>query len=83
MKKFILAAIFVLTASFAFAGQWQGVDETVVEKAAIEHGVKPRPLIPGFQGDAQLFVFLAAGVVGGFAAGYFYRGLKGGKDSGQ
>lgn len=58
------------------ADKWPGVDETVVEKIAGEHGRVPRkPLIDTDQGDLLLFVFLTAGAVGGFAAGYCWRML--------
>lgn len=57
-------------------GEWQGVDETVVEKVAREHGrVAGRPLMDPGQGDLPLFLFLIAGAVGGFAAGYYWRTL--------
>jgi len=56
--------------------KWQGVDESVVEKVAHEHGREAHtPLINTDQGDLLLFVFLMAGVVGGFAAGYYWRNL--------
>ena len=55
---------------------WTGVDEAVVEKVAKEHGREARkPLINTDQGDLLLFVFLLAGAVGGFAAGYYWRVL--------
>jgi cobalt/nickel transport system permease protein len=55
---------------------WSGVDESVVEKVAKEHGREARsPLINTDQGDLLLFVFLLAGAVGGFVAGYYWRTL--------
>lgn len=58
------------------AEKWPGVDETVVEKIAREHGRPSRdPFINTDQGDLLLFVFLVAGAVGGFAAGYWWRAL--------
>lgn len=55
---------------------WSGVDESVVEKYAKEHGREARePLINTDQGDLLLFVFLLAGAAGGFAAGYYWREL--------
>ena len=58
------------------AAAWGGVDESVVEKYAEEHGRSARePFINTDQGDLLLFVFLLAGVVGGFAAGYYWREL--------
>ncbi len=68
-------AVFSSVAAFA-EGKWKGVDETVVQEIAKEHGRKPvTPLINTDQGDLLLFVFLGAGTIGGFAAGYFYRKL--------
>lgn len=58
------------------ADKWQGVDESVVEKHAKEHGRETRtPFINTDQGDLLLFVFLLAGAIGGFAAGYYWRSL--------
>ena len=59
---------------------WTGVDEAVVEKIAKEHGREAKqPFIDVGEGDLQLFVFLRAGAVGGFAAGYYWRKLVGEK----
>jgi cobalt/nickel transport protein len=68
--------LFVLN-FFALAPKpWTGVDESVVEKIAKEHGHEARrPFIDPGEGDLLLFIFLAAGVVGGFAAGYSWRML--------
>jgi len=80
MKK-MLIPILVLSALGIVVGwvalnkeaQWSGVDETVVKKFAEESG---RPPAESFiRGDALLFFFLIAGTVGGFVAGYYYRGL--------
>jgi len=55
---------------------WQGVDETVVERIAVEAGRPPRePFLNTDQGDLLLFLFLLAGAVGGFVIGYCYRSL--------
>lgn len=79
MKKFFLLAI-VLSIFFVSApgaqAKWSGVDETVVEKYAEEHGrAAVDPLINTDQGDILLFVFLLGGALGGFMAGYCYRWL--------
>jgi cobalt/nickel transport protein len=68
--------LFVLN-FFALAPKpWTGVDEAVVEKIAKEHGREARkPFIDLGEGDLQLFIFLLAGSVGGFAAGYYWRRL--------
>lgn len=56
---------------------WTGVDEAVVEKIAKEHGREAKaPLLNTDKGDLLLFVFLVAGAVGGFAAGYCWRKLN-------
>ena len=58
------------------ASDWNGVDTTVVEKFAREAGRPARqPLLDTDRGDLLLFVFLIAGAVGGFVAGYCYRSL--------
>jgi hypothetical protein len=65
------------------AEKWSGVDESVVEKFASERGREARdPLINTDQGDLLLFFFLLAGVVGGFAGGYYWRMLLEGKTAG-
>ena len=56
--------------------QWSAVDESVVEKYAEEYGRQARdPIINTDQGDLLLFVFLVAGAISGFAAGYYWRTL--------
>lgn len=66
------------------AETWPGVDESVVEKFAREHGRESRePLINTDQGDLLLFAFLLAGTAGGFAAGYYWRMLLEGKKKAQ
>jgi cobalt/nickel transport system permease protein len=66
----------VLSGALATEPSWPGVDEAVVEKIAAEAGrPKMRPLIDTDRGDLLLFVFLSAGIVGGFALGYSYRQL--------
>lgn len=79
-KSVIIAAsvflIFMLCAVAFGADKWQGVDETVVEKYAKEHGRESsQPLINTDQGDLLLFLFLLAGAAGGFIAGYNWRRL--------
>jgi len=66
----------VLPCASAGAASWAGVDETVIEKVADKAGRPARePFINTDQGDLLLFVFLLAGAVGGFAAGYWFRVL--------
>jgi len=81
----LLSSIFYSLSAMA-AEKWQGVDESVVQKIAMEHGREAHaPLINTDQGDMLLFVFLLAGAVGGFAAGYYWRMLteRRSGDSGQ
>jgi hypothetical protein len=76
MMKFLtlVAAAALITISVpAFAEKWPGVDETVVEKAATEHGRQSCPGILSLEGDSKLFAFLIAGISGGFVMGYFLR----------
>ncbi len=79
---FLCAAIILLSCSllpplaFSSEGKWPGVDESVIEKYAKEHGREPKqPLINTGQGDLVLFVFFLAGAAGGFVAGYYWRTL--------
>ncbi len=56
--------------------RWPGVDETVIETFARNAGHPARePYLNTERGDLLPFLFLLAGVAGGFAAGYFYRQL--------
>ena len=75
----IFFSLFTLHSSLftaASAAKWSGVDETVVEKYAEEHGRPGRdPVINTDQGDLLLFMFLIGGLIGGFAAGYYWRML--------
>ena len=74
LLPFCLAAL----AATSCLGQstWEGVDKTVVEKFAEEAGRPPQePYINTDRGDLLLFLFLTAGAVGGFIAGYTFRGL--------
>lgn len=73
----ILIVLVVGNASLSIASEkWPGVDESVVEKIAKEQGREARePFINTDQGDLLLFVFLLAGAVGGFVAGYYWRML--------
>ncbi len=83
LKILLLHAILLPTLLFVYSfftlapRPWTGVDEAVVEKIAKEHGREARtPLIDTDRGDLLLFVFLGAGVVGGFIAGYCWRKLN-------
>jgi len=78
----LFTCFFLITChlSLVTAAQWHGVDESVIDKYAKEHGREAMtPLINTDQGDHLLFVFLLAGAVGGFAAGYYWRMLTEGK----
>lgn len=80
----LLASVILLCSLSANAAEkWSGVDEAVVEKFAQEQG---RPAKDSYintnQGDLLLFVFLLAGTVGGFTAGYYWRVIVERKDQG-
>lgn len=83
-KKRLLLIVFLFFFTFcssfftdiAASEKWQGVDESVIERFAKEYGRESRePFINTDQGDLLLFVFLIAGVGGGFVAGYYWRVL--------
>lgn len=72
---FLTAPCLIPISAFS-SEKWPGVDESVVEKYAKEHGREAsEPLINTDQGDLLLFVFLAGGAISGFGAGYFWRVL--------
>lgn len=59
----------------ASVASWPGVDEHVVLPFAESAGRSPHPPVIPLEGDALLFAFLCAGLVGGFLLGYLYRAL--------
>ncbi len=70
--SFITASLF----DIKLLVKWSGVDETVVERFAAKAGREPwEPFINTDTGDLLLFVFLVAGIAGGFMLGYYYRKL--------
>jgi cobalt/nickel transport protein len=77
LRVIFLTVTLLFTIHYSLAGaseKWSGVDESVVEKYAKEHGREAvAPLINTDQGDLLLFVFLIAGTIGGFVAGYYWR----------
>ncbi|WP_437635781.1 hypothetical protein [Sorangium sp. So ce854] len=55
---------------------WDGVDEAVVRRVAEDAGRHDTgPVFAGMEGDLLLFAFLWAGLLAGFALGYFSRVL--------
>ena len=71
-----LCAVLWLATVDVSAHPWSGVDDTVVGKFAKEANRPPsKPLIDTTQGDLGLFVFLLAGLAGGFVGGYYFREL--------
>ncbi len=71
-----VAALLLATLPSGWAASWPGVDEAVIEKVAEKAGRPGRePFINTDQGDLLLFVFLLAGIGGGFVAGYNFRTL--------
>jgi hypothetical protein len=79
LARILLAACMLIAAGSSLVSaseKWVGVDESVVERYAKEHGRETHePLFNTDQGDLLLFVFLIAGAAGGFAAGYYWRVL--------
>ncbi len=72
----VFSLLFQSLACYATSATWSGVDKTVVERFANEHGRQAQPpLIATDRGDLLLFLFLLAGAVGGFFAGYYWRVL--------
>lgn len=88
MKRVARAGLLVLLSSAGswwglthLNAKWLGVDKTVVERFAYEAGRPPRaPYINTDQGDLLLFMFLLAGIAGGFVGGYCFRELFAPKD---
>ncbi len=62
-----------LAAAAAESADWQGVDDKFEEIAKAAGHPAREPYINLVQGDLGLFVFLVAGAVGGFVAGYSFR----------
>ncbi|HZZ85903.1 MAG TPA: hypothetical protein VFE30_15315 [Anaeromyxobacteraceae bacterium] len=56
-------------------GRWAGLDEAVVERVSAEAGHPRWRTLLDESGDLPLFLFLSAGIVGGFALGYGYRAV--------
>jgi len=76
MILLLLTTFCILPPAFPAGERWSGVDESVIEKYAKEQGREARePFINTDQGDLLLFVFLMAGAIGGFIAGYYWRKL--------
>lgn len=73
----ILIIIFTLIlSSIVFAQEkWQGVDEAVIEKIAIDKGRQVKEPLISLEGDIELFVFALFSAIGGFVAGYYWREL--------
>ena len=68
------AAALVYALTLTGGEKWDGVDETVVEKYAVQAGHPPRhPLINTDKGDLLLFFFLVAGTCAGFLAGITFK----------
>jgi ABC-type cobalt transport system substrate-binding protein len=89
MKIAIASGIIILLALGMYIGlrssdhKWAGVDESVVEKFAVEANRPPmEPLINIEHGDLPLLMFLLAGAIGGFIGGYYFRGLFPPRDKG-
>jgi cobalt/nickel transport system permease protein len=53
-----------------------GLDEKVIEKSAVDAGRHPRPLIDLTEGEGGLALFMAGGLVAGFALGRHWERWK-------
>jgi ABC-type cobalt transport system substrate-binding protein len=72
----LLLTIHLTTAPVVLGNDWSGVDKSVIERYATKAGRSAwAPFINTDQGDLLLFVFLLAGIVGGFIIGYYWRVL--------
>jgi cobalt/nickel transport protein len=73
-----VAACILLRAHPSGGEAWSGVDDSVIGRFVAEAGrPAPRPLFGWLQGDLLLFAFLWAGLLAGFALGYWGRALFG------
>ena len=81
-----IGGVLAVGACFALRGRpnggtgetWSGVDDSVISRFVAEAGrPAPRPLFDWLQGDLLLFAFLWAGLIAGFALGYWGRALFG------
>ncbi len=74
----VLLALVMVTAFtiVAYAKGYVGVDDAVIGKFAAGAGKTASPSLLNLEGDLGLFMFLVAGLVGGFLCGYFYRSLS-------
>ncbi|MBF0550298.1 MAG: hypothetical protein HQK60_07165 [Deltaproteobacteria bacterium] len=82
MKKLCITISILLLATvvgygvlFQKQAKWAGVDESVIKPLAEQAGRTPVDPIINPTGDMLLFVFLLAGIAGGFVAGYYFREL--------
>ncbi len=53
--------------------RWAGLDEKIVERVSAEAGHPRWRTLLDDSGDLPLFLFLSAGIAGGFVLGYGYR----------
>jgi hypothetical protein len=73
----LAAALSASPQASADGARWEGLDEKVVERVAADAGhPRWRTFLDG-SGDLPLFLFLSAGIAGGFALGYGYRAVFG------
>lgn len=72
----LLLAVLVGVSLFV-QSPWEGVDVAVVGNKAQELGGQVSPPLLNLSGDLLLFVFTAAGAIGGFVAGYVWRDMFG------
>ncbi|MBF0509882.1 MAG: hypothetical protein HQK57_13275 [Deltaproteobacteria bacterium] len=71
----VLAAVVGYGVVFQKQAKWDGVDESVIKPFAEKAGRTPVDPFINPTGDMLLFVFLLAGIAGGFVGGYYFREL--------
>jgi hypothetical protein len=89
MKIAVAGGLIILLALGMYIGlrssnsKWAGVDESVIEKFAVEANRLPQELLINIEhGDLPGLLFLLAGAAGGFTVGYYFQGVFPAKDEG-
>lgn len=71
----VLVILIIVSTLIVPQSEWPGVDDAVIKRIAAEANCQPADPLLNIRGDALLFVFLIAGAVGGFIAGYYFKTL--------
>jgi cobalt/nickel transport system permease protein len=67
--------VWVIASALSNSKAWEGVDVSVIGEYASKAGRAAATPLINIQGDLLLFSFAIAGVIGGFIAGYYWRGI--------